>query len=128
MKNNSIIISQVSKILMPFVLIFGIYIVIGGADSVGGGFQGGAVLSSVFILKYLTEPTNDIKTNILQLTEKILMVSLLMLAIFLLSFSMNLGEKTGKIWMIILNIIIAIKVSCGLSIIFFRYVFHEGRH
>jgi multicomponent Na+:H+ antiporter subunit B len=127
MKNNSIIISQVAKILMPFILVFGLYIVIGGADSVGGGFQGGAVLSAIFILRYLISPDRKIKTKILQQTEKILMIGILLLAMYFLGTSMNIGEKLGEIWMIFLNLIIAIKVCCGLSIIFFRYVFYEGR-
>ena len=37
MKNESEIITQVSKMLIPFIWVFGIYIVLGGADSVGGG-------------------------------------------------------------------------------------------
>lgn len=127
MKSNSIIISQVSKILLPFVIIFGIYIVISGADSVGGGFQGGAVLSSVFILRYLAEPSREIRLDILKSVEKILMIGVLLLSMYFFSRSMDMGEEFGNIWMLTLNIIIALKVSCGLSIIFFRYVFIEGR-
>jgi hypothetical protein len=46
MNNSSLIISYISKLLIPFALVFGIYVVLNGADSVGGGFQGGAVLSA----------------------------------------------------------------------------------
>jgi len=127
MNSNSIIISYVSKLLIPFALVFGIYVVVNGADSVGGGFQGGAVLSSVFILRYLSEPSKQLRLIILKLVEKVLMLGLLLLALFVIGRSMNMGEQLGWLWMVLLNVIIAIKVSCGLSIVFFRYAFYEGR-
>ena len=127
MNSNSVIVSNISKILIPIVLVFGIYVVVNGADSVGGGFQGGAVLSAVFILRYLSEPSRELRLDLLKLAEKVLMLGLLLLAAFIISRSMDMGEKLGGIWMLALNIIIAAKVSCGLSIVFFRYVFYEGR-
>lgn len=127
MNSNSVIISYVSKLLIPFALVFGIYVVVNGADSVGGGFQGGAVLSSVFILRYLSEPSKQLRLDMLKMVEKILMVVLLVLALYVIAGSMDMGERNGGFWMLLLNIIIAVKVSCGLSIVFFRYVFYEGR-
>jgi len=127
MNSNSVIISYVSKLLIPFALVFGIYVVVNGADSVGGGFQGGSVLSSVFILRYLSEPSKQLKLDMLKMVEKILMVVLLVLALYVIAGSMDMGERNGGFWMLLLNIIIAVKVSCGLSIVFFRYVFYEGR-
>ena len=125
--SKSIIISQVSKILMPFIIVFGIGITVGGGDSVGGGFQGGAVLSAVFMLQYLINPDDSLNTIRLAYVEKTLMVCMLLLAIFFLGRSMDMGEKMGEIWMILLNFIIAIKVCCGFGIIFLRYVFYEGQ-
>ena len=58
--NNSTIINTTARILFPFIIVFGAYVVINGADSVGGGFQGGAVLSSAFIVRYLILPDQDI--------------------------------------------------------------------
>ena len=127
MNSNSIIISYISKMLIPFALVFGIYLVANGADSVGGGFQGGAVLSSVFILRYLSEPGKQLRLDMLKFIEKVLMLGFLLLALFVFSSSMNMGTEWGSRWMLLLNIIIAIKVSCGLSIVLFRFVFFEGR-
>ena len=127
MNSNSVIISSVSKLLIPFALVFGIYVVVNGADSVGGGFQGGAVLSSIFILRYLSEPDREMHLEILKRIEKVLMLGFLLLAMYAFLGSMNMGERLGGYWILLLNMIIAIKVSCGLSIIFFRYVFYEGR-
>ncbi|MEX1308707.1 MAG: MnhB domain-containing protein [Eubacteriales bacterium] len=127
MKNESEIITQVTKMLIPFIWIFGIYIVLGGADSVGGGFQGGAVLSSVFMLRYIIHPERGIRAQLLQSTEKIFMIGILLLALFFLARSMHMGEAYGEVWMVLLNSIIAVKVMSGLSIIFFRYVFYESK-
>lgn len=46
---NDIILQKCACILVPFVLVFGIYIVLNGHLSPGGGFSGGAVLGSGLI-------------------------------------------------------------------------------
>ncbi len=127
MNNTSPIISGVSKILIPIVLVFGIYVVVNGAHSVGGGFQGGAMLSSVFILRYLAEPSRQLRLSLLKQVEKTLMLAFLLLAMYVFTKSMDMGPELGSMWMLALNVIIAVKVSCGLSIVFLRYVFYEGR-
>lgn len=47
---NDIILQKTSCILVPLILIFGIYIVLNGHLSPGGGFSGGAVLGAGLIL------------------------------------------------------------------------------
>ena len=47
---NDIILQKCACILVPFIFIFGIYIVLNGHLSPGGGFSGGAVLGSGLIL------------------------------------------------------------------------------
>ena len=37
-------------LLMPFVLVFGLYVVWHGEDGPGGGFQGGVIIATAFIL------------------------------------------------------------------------------
>lgn len=44
------ILQSITKILMPFILIFGIYVVLNGHISPGGGFSGGAILGAGLIL------------------------------------------------------------------------------
>lgn len=41
------------RVLFPFILLFGIYIFIHGHLTPGGGFQGGAIIASAFVLVYL---------------------------------------------------------------------------
>ena len=47
---NDIILQKCACVLVPFIMIFGIYIILNGHLSPGGGFSGGAVLGSGLIL------------------------------------------------------------------------------
>ena len=49
----SLILATGCKFLFPFILLFGIYIFIHGHLTPGGGFQGGAIIASGFLLNYL---------------------------------------------------------------------------
>ena len=44
------ILESITEIVFPFVVIFGIYVVLNGHLSPGGGFSGGAILSAGLIL------------------------------------------------------------------------------
>jgi len=39
-----------TKIMFPFILVFGLYVIFHGDFSPGGGFQGGCVIAAAFIL------------------------------------------------------------------------------
>ena len=129
MKNKSGVVAQVAILLLPVVVVFGIYIVLSGADSVGGGFQGGAVLSTIYMLLYLIEPEKymDNKIRMLQVTEKVFMLGLLVLALSMLGQTMQFSLMMSKAWLLLMNIIIATKVFCGLGIIFLRFIIFEGK-
>jgi len=49
----SLVLSTGCRFLFPFVLLFGAYIFIHGHLTPGGGFQGGAIIASAFLLFYL---------------------------------------------------------------------------
>jgi multicomponent Na+:H+ antiporter subunit B len=49
----SLIVRTGSRILFPLILLFGAYIFVHGHLTPGGGFQGGAVIASAFLLQYL---------------------------------------------------------------------------
>lgn len=50
---NDLVLQQAAKVLVPMIIIFGIYVILNGHISPGGGFSGGAIIGSGFIL-YLT--------------------------------------------------------------------------
>jgi len=54
-RHDSIILHFVSRVFMvPFILVFGIYVLIHGEASPGGGFQAGAIVASGIVLGRLT--------------------------------------------------------------------------
>lgn len=57
--SQSIIVMVVSRSLARVIQLFGVYVVIHGHYSPGGGFQGGALLAAGFILLRMTEGMKD---------------------------------------------------------------------
>lgn len=129
MKDNSQIIASSAKLLMPLSIVFGVYIIINGASGIGGGFQGGSVLSAVFILRWLAGRGAGSRLKLLRDIEKALMLLVLLFASLLFGRSMlDLAVYNLEgLWLLLMNVLIGLKVCCGLSIIFFRFVFYEAR-
>jgi len=51
---KSVIVKSVVRLLAPFIILFALYIILHGAESPGGGFQGGAILGASVIVFTLT--------------------------------------------------------------------------
>jgi len=49
-RQDSIIITTLTRLLTPFIQLFGLYVIMHGHSSPGGGFQGGVILGAGFIL------------------------------------------------------------------------------
>ena len=112
----------------PFILLFGFYIILNGHKTPGGGFQGGAILSAVLMSRYLGSSVQDIKLNILEVLEKIFFVLIIVLPVlFVLWEVKSLLPFMNEFYLVAMNLLIGVKVGCGLSIIFFRFVFYGGR-
>ena len=126
MKTNSEILSHMLRRFYPMIIVFGFYIIINGHNSPGGGFQGGAVLSTVFITRYLVYPRANFSMKSFQLIEKIIFLCILGIPIFYI-FNGLFYPTLHNLYYIIMNLLIGIKVCCGLTVIFFRFVFYEGR-
>ena len=66
---SDIIIQTVCRILIPFIQIYALYVVAHGDYSPGGGFQGGVIFGSSFILLAISY---NLKTLMKRVTEKFL--------------------------------------------------------
>jgi len=126
--SNSELTSKSLGIIYPFMILFGLYIILNGHNSPGGGFQGGAVLSAVFMSRYLISPVDDIKLNSLRIVEKVVYMLIILFPTVFLLMMLNIKYPIlNQAYLITMNILIGIKVCCGLSIVFFRFVFYESR-
>jgi len=49
-KGRSIIVETITRLMVPFIQLFALYVIIHGAGGPGGGFQGGVIFASSFVL------------------------------------------------------------------------------
>src|SRR6056297_2735530 len=72
---NSLIVQTSVRLLVPFVQLFGLYVIVHGHYSPGGGFQGGVILGASFVMlalafdqqfsmRYMRETTNILLGNV----------------------------------------------------------------
>ncbi|NLO76876.1 MAG: sodium:proton antiporter [Methanomicrobiales archaeon] len=78
-----------ANILMPFILVFGFYIVVHGHLSPGGGFQGGAVIATAIVLLMVAYSCDEVCTslskNILKNSETLGLLLFIGTALFALT-------------------------------------------
>jgi len=112
--------------LFPIIILFGIYVIIHGHLSPGGGFQGGVIIASGFLLMFLAKGDDlNINHKILELVESLsgagfILIALLGLLVtdrFLGNF-LPLGE-VGKLFsggvIPLIYIFVGIKVSAEIT-------------
>ncbi len=66
---NSEIFKTSAKLLVPIIVMLGVYIFINGHLSPGGGFQGGAVIASAVILMLLSSPNTKLNHKFFEVLE-----------------------------------------------------------
>lgn len=122
---HSEIVTRMTGLLYPFILLYGLYIIVNGHLTPGGGFQGGAILATVFITRYLARPLFDIDIVTLQTLEKTFFLGIIVSPMLFLLRGVT-GDSFTVLYLVLMNILIGFKVCCGLAILFFRFMFHEG--
>ncbi len=67
-EGDNLIIRTAVRLLVPFIQLYGLYVIVHGHYSPGGGFQGGVVLGASFILLALAY---DLKTSLSFMSERV---------------------------------------------------------
>lgn len=128
MNENSILLKRTMGGLYSYILIYGMYIIYNGHLTPGGGFQGGAILASVFIIHYLVTNDKPIRSATLTNIEKVLYLLLVLFAVvFILYLNADASTLMNTIYLTIMNVLIGFKVGCGLTVVFYRFIFFESR-
>ena len=123
------------RILYPVMLLFGIYVILNGHLSPGGGFQGGAIVATAILILYYVDISKEIDVKTIIMIEKFLFLLLLIVAsisvitrgVWMTNFLPVDGNIVDKqYYLYTLNIIIGAKVSLGLVAVFTSFL-KEGR-
>ena len=115
------------KIITPLILLFGIYLVINGFLTPGGGFQGGVVVATFFICRYLIYNIFDLPIGRILRMEELVFVSIVLFAI--VGIFLGTADHVPARWLthfksfylVIMNGLIGVKVACGFTLLFYRY-------
>lgn len=137
---QDIVLQTVVKILLPFIQIYGLYIIFHGHVSPGGGFAGGAVLASSFILFALANGVGAGFKLVPRLTAKWLeslgglsfillgVVGILRGAEYLANIPQWLGQA-GRLFSAgiipLLTVAVGVKV-CSTVVTLFYHLLEEG--
>lgn len=120
------IVGRITGFLYPFVILFGLYVIVNGHDTPGGGFQGGAILATLFIGRFIVNPVNDINAEVLHDVEQALFAMILLVPVIFLFYQYNRAfPALNEAFLILMNVLIGIKVCLGLTIVVFRFGFDE---
>jgi multicomponent Na+:H+ antiporter subunit B len=136
---ESKIVDLVSRKLVPYILMFGLYLISYGHLSPGGGFQGGAVLSSAFLLLCLSRGVEA--TRRLFTSRAVSALEIAAFALFLVMAAAGvaagvsllgnflplgrIGEIPSAGFILFLNLVIGLEVGAGITLICFSMLQEE---
>jgi multicomponent Na+:H+ antiporter subunit B len=126
-KGMSEIVKTISKIVSPFIIIFGISVIFYGHLTPGGGFPGGVIISASFVILLLAYGKEKIlsklslyKSDILHNIGALMFLSVALTGFIGGTFFLNIFDK-GKLFslwsggnLIFSNIAIGLKVGTSL--------------
>ena len=149
----SLIVRVITQKMVPFVMMFGFYIVFHGSSSPGGGFQGGVIIGAAYILFAIGLSAKDGRSltpekplKIVESAGVLLYIGIGLVGIFLgYTFLTNrvigfpprgaIGSLLSGGTLLGINIAIGMHVACTVVTIFYAFVeynheqkTHEEKH
>lgn len=143
MVRENIIRRIVTRIMVPFIQLFGLYVIMHGDSSPGGGFQGGVILGSSIILfaiifgseearKLVSRTMTDAMNSVGVLLYALVGVATMLMGGMYLQYNvLPIGEPhyANHIGILLIEIGVGITVASVMSTIFFemtRRAKHQG--
>ena len=116
------------RAISPVILIFGIYLILNGHLTPGGGFQGGVALAAFFVCRYMLYNIYDTKAEKIFIMEKIIFTVIILLPVLFIFMGLyNYYPQYRHTYLIVMNSLIGMKVCFGFMVIFYRYIAFEKR-
>jgi len=114
----------IMSIIYPLFVIFGLYIISNGADSPGGGFQGGAILTALLMSRSIVGDSQAYNERFFFVVEKYIYLIIVFGIMFYLT--VGISQEHIRAYMLIMNGLIGFKVYAGFSYIFLNFVKDES--
>ena len=131
MNGMSVIVKAIARIMAGFVFLYGVFIILHGHLTPGGGFGGGCIIAGAFILMYLAYGKNEAKeklqsflTSVFESVGGLLFWLIALVGIIWGYFFFNFIRKGEPLSILsggvipLANIAIGIKVSAALFAVF----------
>lgn len=139
-KGMTLIVKTVTRLTVGLILLYGIYIVLHGHISPGGGFAGGVIIALSFIHLMLAfgretalKKLSQARASVIESLGALMFLSIALLGFIGGYFFFNLFIHKGRPFDLfsagiipLCNIAICLKVGAGLSAIFVALVLFEG--
>ncbi len=126
---SNFMLKTASKLLFPIILLFGIYVMVYGHLSPGGGFQGGVIIASGVLLLLISDKSFEVPHSFIVMLETFAGVSYVLIGLiglfvldkflgnFLPNNISNMGMLLSGGVIPIIYIIVGIKVGSEMSMI-----------
>jgi len=128
-EESNYILQKASRLLFPVIVLFGVYVMVYGHLSPGGGFQGGVIIASGILLLLISNETFEIPHAVISALETfagisyvlIGLIGLLVLDKFLGNFLPNDMAQMGRLFsggiIPVIYIVVGIKVGSEMGMI-----------
>jgi multicomponent Na+:H+ antiporter subunit B len=128
------VLKTICRLILPFLILFGVYIIVNGDLSVGGGFQGGVILSTSYLLYYFVTGDHPFPLSKMLKIDKFIFVLLPIVILlgyitrgylFTNFFHFSRSYEVRRLYLLALNLLIGAKVAIGFVSLFFVFI-EEG--
>ncbi len=125
--DESIILQMIIGLLYPFIMLFGFYVILNGHYTPGGGFQGGSILASLFVARFIVYPVDDTDAEAMHSVQRIFLALILVAPMVLLftGFVTRFPEYRSM-YLTLMDVLIGVQVGLGLGVAVLRFAFFEG--
>ena len=119
---------NIINLISPLLLVFGVYLTAYGHLSPGGGFQGGVVIATFFVCRYMVRNTYQMSVKQLLRIEKFIFAGIMLLAVSIVFLGLYayfppiIAPLLQNIYLVSMNIFIGAKVALGFVLLSYRFI------